>query len=63
MLVAPPIGTIATPSAASARPRRSASASSAAWSLVPSTSTTARTAARPGRSRFMTLAAGAGRHC
>jgi hypothetical protein len=42
MFLAPPIGTTAMPSAARSRPRRSASASSATWSLIPSTSTTAR---------------------
>jgi hypothetical protein len=40
MFPAPPIGTMATPSASRARPRRSANASSASWSLTPSTSTT-----------------------
>ena len=39
---APPIGTTAMPSASRFLPRRRASASSARWSLVPSTSTTAR---------------------
>src|ERR687898_1714058 len=39
---APPIGTTSTPSASRSPPRRSASASSAHWSLIPSTSTTAR---------------------
>src|SRR5438477_6666371 len=44
MLCAPPIGTIATPSASRSRPRRFASVWSATWSLVPSTSTAARLA-------------------
>ena len=43
MACAPPIGTTEMPSASRFRPRRSASASSARWSLIPSTSTTART--------------------
>src|SRR5919204_4302945 len=43
---APPIGTTATPSAARSRLRRLASVSSATWSLVPSTSTTARGSGR-----------------
>ena len=41
---APPIGTMEMPSASRSRPRRSASASMARWSLMPSTSTTAREA-------------------
>ena len=41
MLVAPPIGTMKTPSSRRLRPRRAASVSRAAWSLMPSTSTTA----------------------
>ena len=45
MFVAPPIGRIEMSSALRFRPRRSASASSATWSLTPSTSTTARGAA------------------
>src|SRR6266540_4434345 len=40
MFGAPPIGTMEMPSASRFRPRRSASASSASWSLIPSTSTT-----------------------
>jgi hypothetical protein len=44
-LVAPPIGRIEMSSALRLRPRRSASASSATWSLSPSTSTTARESA------------------
>src|SRR5690349_11009372 len=43
---APPIGTTETPSAARCRPRRSASASSATWSLIPSTRTTATASTR-----------------
>ena len=42
MFLAPPIGTMEMPSASRSRPRRWAIASSAAWSLVPSTSTTLR---------------------
>ena len=42
MFVAPPIGRMEMPSAPRFRPWRSASASSATWSLTPSTSTTAR---------------------
>ena len=45
MFVAPPIGRIEMSSALRFRPRRSASASSATWSLTPSTSTTARESA------------------
>jgi hypothetical protein len=45
MFVAPPIGRIQMSSALRFRPRRSASASSATWSLTPSTSTTARESA------------------
>ena len=45
MFVAPPIGRIEISSALRFRPRRSASASSATWSLTPSTSTTARESA------------------
>ena len=47
MFLAPPIGTTAMPSAASSRPRRAASASSATWSLLPSTSTTVRGSTPP----------------
>ncbi len=42
MFFDPPIGTTVTPSASRSRPRRAASASTASWSLRPSTSTTAR---------------------
>src|SRR5215211_2444234 len=42
MACAPPIGTIEMASASRSRPRRSASVSIAHWSLLPSTSTTAR---------------------
>ena len=47
MFLAPPIGTTAMPSAARSRPRRAAIASTATWSLLPSTSTTARGRALP----------------
>jgi hypothetical protein len=47
MFVAPPIGRIEISSALRLRPRRSASASSATWSLTPSTSTTARGESAP----------------
>src|SRR5438128_10830931 len=42
MFVAPPMGTMEMPSASRFRLRRAASASSASWSLIPSTSTTVR---------------------
>ena len=54
MLVAPPIGTMKTPSSRRLRPRRAASVSRAAWSLMPSTSTTAQ---EPGSLRARAAAA------
>src|SRR5215472_14911967 len=54
MLVAPPIGTTKTPSAGRSRPDRSATVCTAAWSLIPSTSTTAH---EPGSLRARAAAA------
>ena len=54
MLVAPPIGTTKTPSARRSRPDRSAKVCTAAWSLIPSTSTTAQ---EPGSLRARAAAA------
>ena len=51
MLVAPPIGTTKTPSRSRSRPRRAASVRSAAWSLMPSTSTTEHAPAAGSRAR------------
>jgi hypothetical protein len=50
MLVAPPIGSTNTPSPLRSRPRRPARVASAAWSLRPSTSTTAAAPASDGSS-------------
>src|SRR4029079_3610309 len=59
---APPIGNTETRSARRSRPRRSASASTARWSLSPSTSTTARGRSPPAKARLAaTRAATSGR--
>jgi hypothetical protein len=64
MFVAPPMATMVTPSASLSRPRRAASASSARWSLTPSTNTTARTPASEALSGDMqpSMAADGRRH-
>src|SRR5689334_23905701 len=56
MLVAPPIGTTKMPFACRSRPARSAKVCTAAWSLIPSTSTTAH---EPGSLRARAAAASA----
>src|SRR5690242_10801885 len=56
MLVAPPIGTTKMPLACRSRPARSAKVCTAAWSLIPSTSTTAH---EPGSLRARAAAANA----
>src|SRR6266705_2250402 len=56
MLVAPPIGTTKIPSPRRSRPARSAKVCTAAWSLIPSTSTTAH---EPGSLRARAAAASA----